>query len=180
MEASGGYAGELSHCADIKGKIIYIGILSRFNNYKFSEVESNLIQKRRILILISGPENQRSVFEKIIMDQLNTISDKYKCIIVRGLPAEKTNLDPGWYNHMPSKELMNSINKADAIICRSGYSTIMDLLTLNKTALLVPTPGQVEQEYLAEYLSSKKLFCTMKQDEFEIGLAIEKLLSVKR
>ncbi len=179
LENSGGYAGELSH-STLKNKIRYIGILSRFSNLKTSEEVSNLTQQKNILIMISGPENQRSVFEKIIKDQISTISDKYEYTIIRGLPEEKADLDPGWYNHMPSKELMNIICKADAIICRSGYSTIMDLLALNKTALLVPTPGQAEQEYLAEYLSSKKLFCTMSQNEFDIVLALEKLLSAKR
>jgi len=180
LENSGGYAGELSHSTTMRNKIRYIGILSRFSRFKTFEEAGSLTQQKSILILISGPENQRSVFEKIIKDQISAISDKYEYTIIRGLPEEKSDLDPGWNNHMPSKELMNTIGKADAIICRSGYSTIMDLLTLNKTALLVPTPGQAEQEYLAEYLSSKKLFCTMSQNEFDIVLAIEKLLSAKR
>ena len=178
LKNSGGYAGELSHGTAINNKIRYIGILSRFSFFKQSEDVRNFTLKKSILILISGPENQRSVFERIIKDQIPAISDKYEYTIIRGLPEKKADLGPGWYNHMPSKELMKKISKANAIICRSGYSTIMDLLTLNKTAMLVPTLGQAEQEYLAEYLSSKQLFFTVSQNELNIALAIEKLLSV--
>lgn len=180
IEKSGGYAGELSHTHFGKKEIKYIGILSRFSTLTNSDENMNSKQKTGILILISGPENQRSVFEKIIKDQMSFVSDKYQFTIIRGLPAEKSQLDPGWYNHMSSNELKNLICKSDAIICRSGYSTIMDLLALNKTALLVPTPGQAEQEYLAQYLSSKKLFFTISQNEFNLVQSLEKLQSAKK
>ena len=60
------------------------------------------------------------------------------------------------YNFMSSEELQGYILKADEIICRSGYSSIMDLHALGKlkNATLIPTPGQTEQEYLAEYISN--------------------------
>ena len=50
------------------------------------------------------------------------------------------------------------ILSAKYIICRSGYSTLMDLMALGRKALLVPTPGQTEQEYLANYLGQQKIF----------------------
>ena len=60
------------------------------------------------------------------------------------------------YNYMNTEELQEYILKADKIICRSGYSSIMDLHALGKlkNATLIPTPGQTEQEYLAEYISN--------------------------
>ena len=60
------------------------------------------------------------------------------------------------YNFMSSEELQEYILKADEIICRSGYSSIMDLHALGKlkNATLIPTPGQSEQEYLSEYISN--------------------------
>ena len=60
------------------------------------------------------------------------------------------------YNYMSTEELQKNILKADKIICRSGYSSIMDLYALGKlqNATLIPTPGQTEQEYLAEYISN--------------------------
>jgi UDP-N-acetylglucosamine transferase subunit ALG13 len=51
------------------------------------------------------------------------------------------------------------MNRAKFIVARAGYSTIMDVVELGKRALLIPTPGQTEQEYLAKYLDDKKYFC---------------------
>ncbi len=50
------------------------------------------------------------------------------------------------------------ISGSEAIITRSGYTTIMELISLNCSALLIPTPGQTEQEYLARYLVGKGWF----------------------
>ncbi len=173
LEEHGGYAGKLSHNFSLRNKVSYIGILSRFSIADLTEKRKK--HKKEILFLISGPENQRTAFEKVIQDQLHDIPEGFMYTIVRGLPESKeTLLPPGWYNHLPSKKLLPLIKSADIIICRSGYSTIMDLLTLKKTALLIPTPGQSEQEYLSEYLSSKKLFCSIKQDEFTIRSVLEK------
>ena len=53
----------------------------------------------------------------------------------------------------PSKEVLKKlILSSQTIICRSGYSTLMDMHVLGKNELiLIPTPGQTEQEYLADY-----------------------------
>ena len=58
---------------------------------------------------------------------------------------------------MPTaKELSQLILNATTIICRSGYSTLMDLQHLQKkNYIFVPTPGQDEQEYLAKYWNEK-------------------------
>ena len=39
---------------------------------------------------------------------------------------------------------------------------------------MVPTPGQTEQEYLANYLNEKGLFYTMSQKAFNLELAFDK------
>jgi predicted glycosyltransferase len=49
-------------------------------------------------------------------------------------------------------------NQSRIVVSRSGYTTIMDLVELQKPAILIPTPGQTEQEYLAEYLDSRRHF----------------------
>ena len=67
------------------------------------------------------------------------------------------------YNFMLSNELEQAMNSADVVISRSGYSTIMDLISMNKKALLIPTKGQNEQEYLAKYLSEKEIFTTVNE-----------------
>jgi UDP-N-acetylglucosamine:LPS N-acetylglucosamine transferase len=76
-------------------------------------------------------------------------------------------------NHMVDRELRQMIKAAKVIICRPGYSTLMDLAVLGRTAVLVPTPGQTEQEYLADYLSSGGLFLKMDQRHFDLETAIE-------
>jgi UDP-N-acetylglucosamine:LPS N-acetylglucosamine transferase len=68
------------------------------------------------------------------------------------------------------------------VISRAGYSSIMELASLQKPAILVATPGQTEQEYLAERLS-KKGFCVMQQQNalnIEEGIASLKQLQRKR
>ncbi|MBN2522104.1 MAG: hypothetical protein JXB24_02470 [Bacteroidales bacterium] len=172
LEDHDSYAGKLSHGNSLHNQVSYIGILSRFSIADLTDQRKK--HKKEILFLISGPENQRTLFEKLIRDQIKYIPEEYVYTVIRGLPGKKEDMLPGWHNHLSSKKLLPLIKSADIIICRSGYSTIMDLLALKKTAVLVPTPGQPEQEYLAEYLSSKNLFCTMKQDEFTIRSVLEK------
>jgi len=173
LENNGGYACKLSHGHSLHSQVRYIGILSRFSIADITEQRKK--RKKEILFLISGPENQRTSFEKLIHDQIKYIPEEYVYTVIRGLPLGKIEKLPGWHNHLSSKKLLPLIRSADVIVCRSGFSTIMDLLALKKSALLVPTPGQPEQEYLAEYLSSKKLFCSMKQAEFTIRSVLEKM-----
>jgi UDP-N-acetylglucosamine:LPS N-acetylglucosamine transferase len=66
------------------------------------------------------------------------------------------------------------ISGSDNIITRSGYSTIMELVSLNCTALIIPTPGQTEQEYLAEYLSEKGWFYSVSQSEITAEILLRK------
>jgi hypothetical protein len=48
----------------------------------------------------------------------------------------------------------------------------MELISLKSSALLIPTPGQTEQEYLAEYLESKGWFSTVTQKMLKPGLKL--------
>jgi UDP-N-acetylglucosamine:LPS N-acetylglucosamine transferase len=77
------------------------------------------------------------------------------------------------FNHLPDEEISRLIAHAGIIICRPGYSTIMDLVTLGRNAIVVPTPGQTEQEYLARHLSSAGLFIQMEQEGFKLSLALQ-------
>ena len=101
-----------------------------------------------------------------------------KATIVRGLPGD-ANLIPStndihFYNHLPASEMNHEMEKAEYIISRSGYSTIMDIAALGKKSILVATPGQTEQEYLAKYLMQKKFALCIDQDAFSLGDALEK------
>jgi uncharacterized protein (TIGR00661 family) len=174
-------AGELSHPGNLpKIPVKYIGPLSRFE-----KMPVNI--KYDIVVLISGPEPQRTVFEKIILKELKNYYGKL--LLVRGLPADNFLISSEIAsleikNHLPANELNLAIQQADLIISRCGYTTIMDLVKLQKKAILVPTPGQTEQEYLADYLMKQKLFLCVKQDQVLLpailkeaeGFSFQKLL----
>jgi len=164
-------AGELSH-PEVLPKIVvrYIGLLSRFENI--------VVSTRKpvdILILISGPEPQRTVLEEKIIDQLQKI--KRSAIVVRGLPemkdVRKSFNNISFFNHLPAQELNELMSNAQVVISRSGYSTVMDIIQLGKKSILVPTPGQTEQEYLAAYLMQKKWCLSFPQNKFFIESALQ-------
>jgi predicted glycosyltransferase len=163
-------AGALSHPKKIPSNVIYIGPLSRFN--RLPDVEKTY----DLLITISGPEPQRTLFENEILPQLKTFPGK--AILIRGLPSER-NIPASFNdcikveNHLPASELNKIIEQSKMIISRSGYTTIMDLALLKKKAILIPTPGQSEQEYLAKYLSEKKYFFSTDQKGFSIKDALK-------
>ena len=111
------------------------------------------------LAILSGAEPQRSIFEKELLVSLQSKPHENIILVQGKIEAEQKVSKVGKvtvYNFMSSEELQEYILKADEIICRSGYSSIMDLHALGKllNATLIPTPGQTEQEYLAEYISN--------------------------
>ncbi len=144
-------------------KIKYIGILSRM---KKAENELEIIYK--LCFILSGPEPQRTILENIFIAQLKDY--KEPVVFVRGISntSHKTDLNSNvlTYNLVNTLDLNKLINQSEMVVCRAGYSSIMDLVKLEKKAILIPTPGQTEQEYLANRLRNNKLFCTIKQDDF--------------
>ena len=161
-------AGALSRFKGTSFQPKHIGPLSRL---KISQVAAaNKKQEKKLLILISGPEKQRSIFEDLVQDQSKSLPENIKPTIFRGIAGKST--DQG-FNHLDSESVQEAISSADYIICRAGYSTIMDLYCLGKTAVLVPTPGQSEQEYLAHYLSQKGMFYSMSQKQLDLREAIQ-------
>lgn len=165
-------AGKLSHPKVLPDVLTtYVGILSRF---KKQAVEKNI----DLLVLISGPEPQRTTLENIILLQVNKLS--LRTVLVRGLPGLTNNLNTDKdnlkiFDHLPATELNTLIQSSKAVVARSGYSTIMDLIALQQRAILIPTPGQTEQEYLAKYLASKKYFVRAKQSTFNLEKEIRNL-----
>ena len=156
--------GELSHPSILPSiPVRYIGVLSRFQKKDIEEIRGHL------LFILSGPEPQRTMLENRIIDQI--VSYPGTATIVRGLPGER-NIIPStntihFYNHLPTDELNNEMIKAEFIISRSGYSTVMDISALNKKSILIPTPGQTEQEYVADHLMKKRFaFCIKQNDLF--------------
>ena len=158
-----GLSGELSHPKNIPGNTKYIGCLSRF------ETENDLEKKYDLLICISGPEPQRTIFEEQLLNDLKIY--KGTVLFIRGLPESNKQVisntaNVEFKNHLSGKKLNIAILQSDMIVSRCGYTTVMDLVKLNKKAILVPTPGQTEQDYLALYLKEKKMFFTVQQKKF--------------
>lgn len=165
LEGSKNLGGELSHPIKTNLHADYIGFLSRLES---PEPTSNDID---LLILLSGPEPQRTILEKKILLQLKEYNGSV--FFVRGLPNFHTPLRPlpsniKVFNYMPASTLQKVIASAKFIICRSGYTSLMDLIKLNKKAILIPTPGQPEQEFLAAYMQEQSYFPFVKQKEFDL------------
>lgn len=167
-------SGELAHGFELKTCHKFIGPLSRFEltaNHKAVPDETFVAD---VLVIISGPEPQRSIFESIIIGQAKSV--KKKIIILQGLPGKgsdpilKDNMVI--YPHLETPLLEMMIKKAGLVICRPGYSSVMDLAALGKKAFFVPTPGQTEQEYLAEYFSRQGIAAFQPQKRFRLVEAI--------
>ncbi|HVX27273.1 MAG TPA: glycosyltransferase [Parafilimonas sp.] len=155
-------AGMLSHPKTLPAiPIKYLGPLSRFAKKPMQE------SLYKYLVIISGPEPQRTLLEEKIFSFIETISEK--CLIVRGLPEEKTSIEekPNCkiFNHLTTQQLQEAFNTSEIVICRSGYTSVMEILSMQKKSVLIPTPGQTEQEYLAKHLMKQRWCYTFSQED---------------
>jgi UDP:flavonoid glycosyltransferase YjiC (YdhE family) len=176
LEKENGYAGKLSHPRLLpRVPIYYIGLLSRF------EITMPQVTRYDILLLLSGPEPQRTEFEKLLLKECNNFPGRV--LLVRGLPAagNQEKLFPGieTHNHLPAMALNKIICESDYIICRPGYSTVMDIIKLGSKSIMVPTPGQTEQEYLAAYLLENKIAYSSSQENFSLPEVMERVCNFK-
>ncbi len=165
-------SGKLSHDINYKQKIIYLGPKSRFKRKKIPV-------KRDILILLSGPEPQRSLLQEKLMEIL--ANESYNILLVEG-KIQKHQISKKFnnikvVNFLLSDQLEQAIQSSKIVIARSGYTSIMDFHKLKTQVLYIPTPGQFEQEYLARHLyhTWKKEFIL--QNELKNKL-IEKLKQI--
>ena len=164
-------AGALSHPA-VKPAVpvTYLGSLSRIK-------KQLLPVTNKLLVLLSGPEPQRSLLEEKILQQLSAL--QLPAVVVRGLPSPATSITGSYpllqlFDHLNSEQLQQMIAQSAIIISRPGYSTIMDVLPIGKKCIFIPTPGQTEQEYLAAYLAGKGWCCTTLQDDLQLHEQITK------
>lgn len=164
-EESNPLAGDLSHPKKMPAiPVHYVGLLSRLQQLDISK------KKDHLFISLSGPEPQRTILENKIINDISHYNGT--ATIVRGLPGSSAVIpstnDIKFYNHLPTEQYNEEIQKAEYVICRSGYSTVMDIVLLGKKSILIPTPGQTEQEYLARHLSENKLALSISQKEFSL------------
>ena len=170
--------GDLTRKHPLPRRYRFIGPLSRFGYEGELPGEP---EKTDLLVMISGPEPQRSLFEKQVLPQVAGF--KGRAVVLLGRPgtavAGKFPPNISVFPHLPMERIGKLILGAGAIVCRGGYTTVMELFSLRKKALLVPTPGQTEQEYLCEYLAGLGLFAAMPQDRFDLREGMEKLDKVR-
>jgi predicted glycosyltransferase len=165
-------SGKLSYANKYDKKIKFIGVLSRFSEILNKEIS----KKYNICVVISGPEPQRTAFENIVLKQLNEFPE-LKSVVIRGFENKPllVSISKGIevFSHLPENKFFNILCASEIIICRSGYSTLMDFTCTGNKAVLVPTPGQTEQEYLANYHKEKGNFFSMNQKNFSLKIALE-------
>ncbi|WP_378186326.1 glycosyltransferase [Aquimarina sp. W85] len=156
-------SGVLGHPKKMRLPVTYLGPLSRFHY-------QNLPKDYDIMVLLSGPEPQRTLLENKLFKEFKQ-SDK-RIVLIRGIIEDthkiytKNNITV--HNFLTGKDLQNTINRSSLVIARSGYTTVMDLAKLNKRAFFIPTPGQFEQEYLADRLRRNKIVPSCNQEDFSL------------
>ena len=165
-------SGILSH-PKINDKVTYLGGLSRFAAKKIA----NPTKKYDVIVVLSGPEPQRRILEQKIIEQAQQIDLEF--LIVGGQmiqQEQKTRTAASHIEHrafMKAAELATAIQESECVIVRSGYSTLMDLVALDsRKVLLIPTPGQTEQEYLAEYFGQQYGYQSANQANLQLQEAI--------
>ena len=155
-------SGELGHPQKKIKNTRYIGPLSRLE-------KREVVQEYDYTILLSGPEPQRSLLEAKIREEMQTFDGKI--LLVRGIIDDQpTQNEPPFtiVNYLTSNGIAHAIARCNMVICRSGYTTIMDLAQLEKKAVFIPTPGQYEQVYLAKYFHKKGMVLMCNQTDFSL------------
>lgn len=173
VESDPNLSGELSHFKKMPIKNThFIGPLSRFSLIK----PKRSTEEIDLLIMLSGPEPQRSILEKLLVEQ--ALKTNYTTVVLQGKPEGKEETlrdNVRLIPHLNDEKIAEYMLIAKHIICRPGYSTLIDLVTLGKKAIFIPTPGQTEQEYLAEKLKREKLFYSGTQNSLDIEFALSQL-----
>lgn len=168
LEGFPNLSGSLGHPEKTPPNTSYIGLLSQFAG------KENISQQEHLLVLLSGPEPQRTILSESLWSQCCRM--ERKIVFVEGAnEIKKTSAIPKhitYYQQLATEELLPLVAGASMVICRSGYSTLMDLIALNKKAVLIPTPGQTEQEYLASHLHYQGIFFSSNQKGFDLAKSI--------
>ncbi len=165
-------SGAMSHGTPLDGRASYLGAISRM------EVSDHPI-RYDIIVILSGPEPQRTHLEQILLHQL--AGQSYKTLFVRGLPDSPQRAvcsdQLEMVSFLTGKELSKAIQQSRLVVSRSGYTTLLDLAVLGRKALLIPTPGQREQEVLAVQFAASGLFHSTTQQTIQLEKDIPEALS---
>ncbi len=166
-----GLSGRLAHELSVidEDHLNYIGVLSDFT---YRPVQQDL----DVLVSVSGFEPQRSVFEELVLAQMEGLEKSSVVSLGRAAETEtRGNLRVQGISSKEDQEVL--LNRAKVVVSRSGYSTLMDLCALQKKALLIPTPGQTEQEYLAAYHMGRQDYHCVSERELCISAQLDAALA---
>ncbi len=172
---SNNLSGILAHPKKLPQSASYIGLLSQI-----IPSEKPLKKNNSILVLLSGPEPARTQLESILLQQARELKQYAFCFVAGnplGKPVSGLTEHIQYHTHLPATQLSGALAGAELVICRSGYSTLMDLCISKQKALLIPTPGQTEQEYLAGYLRSRNITLAVSQSSVLLETHIPAALS---
>ncbi len=164
---SPGLSGALAHPDFLPKNARYVGLLSQF------EKAQKAVAKNTLLILLSGPEPQRSILSEKLWQQVQNCP--LPVVFVEGkadAPKRLSTHNIRWEAQLDASALLPVLQSARYVVCRSGYSTLMDATVLNLELLLIPTPGQTEQEYLGALLHQKQQALCYRQEDFSLKTAL--------
>jgi UDP-N-acetylglucosamine:LPS N-acetylglucosamine transferase len=167
----------------------YMGCLSRLidtpidkTSDNSSAVHSATNNKNVFLGIVSGPEPQRTVLENLLWKAGNKLNIPF--VVIAGTPSKEQpnkiiaeNKNATLYAHLAAPDLVKEIKRADYIICRGGYTTLMELIPFDKKLIFIPTPGQTEQMYLGKLWEEKNWALCYAQENFKLNFALEEAKS---
>ncbi|MDH3648580.1 MAG: hypothetical protein OEQ53_02800 [Saprospiraceae bacterium] len=162
-----GLAGNLTR-GSLNVPIYFMGPISRFS-------KTNATRNGGVLVLLSGPEPHRSQLEEKILTQLEDIN--LECKMVKGKTEDlyQRQEQPNLIEAGTTALIEELLKESTIVICRTGYSSLMDLYRLRKKAVLIPTPGQPEQLTLAALHKENQNFVIQQEENLNLKIAIDKL-----
>jgi len=154
LEQAPGYAGALSHVDVAPRPVTFVGALSRFSETT-SVVGTPAGTPLNVVAIVSGVEPARTQFERQLREALACIPGRHMMILGKPSAPQKrwTEGNIEFHNHLPTEEFKQAVLRANWVVSRGGYSTVMDMAVLGAKCIFVPTPGQYEQIVLARELS---------------------------
>jgi hypothetical protein len=166
-EGESNLSGRLAHKVRLPNNARYTGILSKFSICKPEDIVlpqklAHLHNRTYSVLILSGPEPQRGLLRKTISSGWHNRDEPL--VILEGNPSDETTITVSdriiSVSHLTPAAMAAVIMESNEIFSRSGYTTIMELASLNRLdirATLIATPGQTEQEYLSRYISNTGL-----------------------
>ncbi|MGH2348526.1 MAG: glycosyltransferase family protein [bacterium] len=160
-------SGDLGHRLEVfpPERVVYAGILSRLRRRA-------LPQDVDLFVSLSGPGLQRSILARTVIRQLPSL--RLRTVVALGAPDAPAHTRIGSadvYGYLDRGAQEEMMNRARIVVCRAGYSTLMELAELRRGAVLIPTPGYTEQMYLARYHHERGTAVAVDQGRLDLNEA---------